>query len=61
MGKTTVTLTLPEEVVQHFHQLAAVGHRTPEELTAEVLAAHQPEAGDYEKMLAPLTGYTDEQ
>lgn len=40
MEKTTVVLTLPEKVVQHFRQFATAGNRTLEEVLSETLAAH---------------------
>ncbi len=61
MSHATIVLTLPEEVVQKFRQKAAEGQRTVEEIMVETLMSYQPEADDYETLLAPLANYTDEQ
>jgi hypothetical protein len=60
MGKTTVVLSLPEEVVEQFRQFAAAGSRTLEDVMAETLETYQPTLAEYEKMLAPLADYSDE-
>lgn len=61
MSHTPIVLNLPDELLQRYRQAASAGNRTIEEVMTETLTSHQPEVEDYEKMLAPLAGYSDEQ
>lgn len=59
MGKTTVVLSLPDDVVESFRSLAEANNRTVEDLIAETVTAHQP-ADSFDKLLAPLANYSSE-
>jgi hypothetical protein len=61
MSHTPIVLNLPDELLQRYRHAATQGNRTIEEVMMETLTSHQPEVEDYDRLLAPLVDYSDEQ
>jgi len=57
----TITLTLPDDVLQLFEDKATAVERPVEDIIVETLKANPPDVGNYDEILQPLNRYTYEQ